>query len=278
MRSWRVFLRNRTAIACAFLFGFYVVIALLTQLEWIASPWNEAVAPSYTHPSLSEFKLWLGTDIFGRSVMYKTLHGARIALGIGLITTLISIPIGVGLGAAAGYFGGWIDEVVVWIYSTLSSIPNMMLLIAIAYAMGRGITAVYAALSVTAWISLARVIRGEVAKHKNREYVIAAQSLGASHSKRIFRHILPNISHFVIIHFSIQFMSAIKSEVLLSFLGLGAVGLPSWGIMIDDSKNELTRGVWWQLTGASTALFLVVLALNILGDALRDALDPKEQR
>lgn len=276
MRAWNSFGRNRLAVGCAVLFGFYVLIATLTQVGWIATPWDQVVGTSYQAPSLERFELWLGTDLFGRSVLYKTLHGARIALGVGLITSIISIPIGVCLGALAGYFGGWIDEAVIWIYSVLSSIPNMMLLIAITYALGKGMFAVYAALSITAWISLARVIRGEVSKHKQREYVLAAQSLGAGHTARIFRHILPNVSHFVIIHFSIQFMSAIKAEVLLSFLGLGAKNLPSWGVMIDDSKVELARGVWWQLTGASMALFLVVLALNILGDALRDALDPKE--
>jgi peptide/nickel transport system permease protein len=185
------------------------------------------------------------------------------------------MPVGVILGALAGYFGGWVDDLVVWFYTTLSSIPNIMLLVAITFVLGKGLTAIYVALGATAWVSLARVIRGEFIKHKSRDYVVAANSLGASHGSRIFKHILPNVSHFVIINTSIQFVSAIKSEVILSFLGLGVQGQPSWGVMIDDAKLEVMRGVWWQLTFATLGMTFVVLAFNILGDSLRDALDPK---
>lgn len=267
--------RDKLAMACLMLVGLYLGIALLTALGWLASPWDATVAAPYSPPSLHSVQLWLGTDIFGRSVFYKVLHGTRIAMGVGLVSCLISIPIGIILGALAGYFGGWVDDLVVWFYTTLSSIPNIMLLIAIAYVLGKGISAIYIALGITAWVGLARVLRGEFMKHKTRDYVVAAESLGAGHFSRIFKHILPNVSHFVIIHLSIQFMSAIKAEVILSFLGLGVQGQPSWGVMIDDAKLELSRGVWWQLAGATTAMFLIVLALNILGDSLRDALDPR---
>ena len=267
--------KDRIAIFCLGIVFVYAAIAFLTQVGILASPWDEVVGTPYQPPSLASSKLWLGTDIFGRSVLFKVLHGTRIAMSVGFVSSLISIPIGVFLGAVAGYFGGWVDDLVVWIYTTLSSIPNIMLLIAIAFVLGKGLTSIYVALGITAWVSLARVIRGEFIKHKTREYVIAAESLGASHVSRIFKHILPNVSHFIIISLSIQFMSAIKSEVILSFLGLGVQGQPSWGVMIDDAKLELSRGVWWQLAGATFAMFFVVLAFNILGDALRDALDPK---
>lgn len=268
-------LKSKLSLLCIAIILIYAVIAILAGIGWIAAPWDRVVGKSYDSPSMQSLELLFGTDIFGRSVFYKVIHGTRVAMSVGLVSTLISIPIGVVLGAAAGYFGGWVDDLVVWFYTTLSSIPNIMLLIAIAFVMGKGLTAIYVALGITAWVSLARVIRGEFIKHKNREYVIAAESLGAGHASRIFKHILPNVSHFIIIHFSIQFMSAIKSEVILSFLGLGVQGMPSWGIMIDDAKLELTRGVWWQLAAATGAMFFVILAFNILGDALRDALDPK---
>lgn len=267
--------KDRMAIACLGIVTFYALIALLSQMGLIASPWDRVVGTPYQAPSFGSLELILGTDIFGRSVFYKVLHGTRIAMSVGLVSSLISIPIGVSLGALAGYFGGWVDDLIVWFYTTLSSIPNIMLLIAIAYVMGKGLSATYVALGVTAWVSLARVIRGEFIKHKRRDYVVAAESLGAGHASRIFRHILPNVSHFVIINLSIQFMSAIKSEVILSFLGLGVQGQPSWGVMIDDARLELSRGVWWQLAGATVAMFFIVLAFNILGDALRDSLDPK---
>lgn len=267
--------QDKIAIGCVAIVFFYSLIALLAKMGWIASPWDRVVGSPYQAPSLSSLELILGTDIFGRSVFYKVIQGTRIAMSVGLVSSLISIPIGVFFGAIAGYFGGWVDDLVVWFYTTLSSIPNIMLLIAIAYVMGKGLTAIYVALGITAWVNLARVIRGEFIKHKQRDYVVAAESLGAGHLSRIFKHILPNVSHFVIINVSIQFMSAIKSEVILSFLGLGVQGQPSWGVMIDDARLELSRGVWWQLAGATIAMFFVVLAFNVLGDSLRDALDPK---
>ena len=175
----------------------------------------------------------------------------------------------------AGYFGGVVDEIIVWFYTTLSSIPSIMLLVAIAFILGKGTTTVFLALGLTSWVGLCRIVRAEVMKHKEREYIQAANAIGATHSRKMFRHILPNISHLLIINFTQTFDSAVKSEVVLSFLGLGVVGRPSWGTMIDDSKLELARGVWWQLAAATLAMFLIVLAFNILGDALRDALDPK---
>lgn len=273
--AWRRLKKDRLAIVSMVIIVLYAMLALLAKFDLIASPWNREVGGSYQAPSLSSIELWLGTDIFGHSVLYKTIQGTRIAMSVGLVTALISTPVGILLGAAAGYFGGWIDELVVWFYTTLSSIPNIMLLIGITVVMGKGMTAIYVALGVTAWVSLCRVMRGEFIKHKSRDYVSAAESLGAGHFSRMFKHILPNVSHFIIINISIQFVSAIKSEVILSFLGLGVQGQPSWGVMIDDSKMELSRGVWWQLAGASIAMFFVVLAFNLLGDSLRDALDPK---
>ena len=196
--------KDPIAILCMSIIVLYTVIGLLTQLGWIASPWDRVVATPYHPPTLDSFSMLLGTDIFGRSVFYKVLHGTRIAMSVGLVSSVISIPIGVTLGALAGYFGGWVDDLVVWFYTTLSSIPNIMLLIAIAFILGRGLTAIYVALGVTSWVSLARIIRGEFIKHKSRDYVLAAESLGATHRSRIFKHILPNVSHFIIINLSIQ--------------------------------------------------------------------------
>ncbi|MEK6706418.1 MAG: ABC transporter permease [Candidatus Poribacteria bacterium] len=267
--------KDRLAIICFFIIIFYALVALLTKIGVFASSWEDAVGPAYQPPSFDSIQLLFGTDIFGRSVFYKVIHGTRIAMSVGLVSSVISIPIGVLLGSMSGYFGRWVDDIVVWFYTTLSSIPNIMLLIAITFVLGKGITSIYIALGATAWVGLARVIRGEFMKHKERDYVVAAEGIGASNVSRIFKHILPNVSHFIIINLSIQFMAAIKAEVILSFLGLGVQGQPSWGVMIDDAKLELARGVWWQLAGATVAMFFVVLAFNILGDSLRDALDPK---
>jgi peptide/nickel transport system permease protein len=197
-------------------------------------------------------------------------------MSIGLVTSFIAIPIGVFLGALGGYFGGKIDEFIVWFYTTVDSIPDLLKIIAMSFVMGRGIITVYIAIGATTWVGLCRLIRAEFMKHKNRDYVFAAEALGAGHTRRMFTHILPNVFHIILINFSLRFVLAIKTEVILSYLGLGVEpGQPSWGVMIDDAKLELARGVWWQLAGASFAMFGLILAFNIFGDALRDALDPK---
>ena len=273
--AWNRLKQDKIAIVSLGVVLFYVIIAVLVWTGLLAGDHAQVVGPVEAEP----FQNWdyiLGTDIHGQSVLRKIIYGTKIAISVGLISSMIAIPIGVTLGALAGYFGGWVDEVIVWFYTTVSSIPGIMLLMSIAFILGRGITTVYIALGLTSWVGLCRLIRGEVLKHKNREYVQAAGAIGASHSRRLFKHIIPNVTHIVIISTSLQFQIAIKSEVILSYLGLGVeVGTPSWGTMINDAKAELIKGVWWQLAGATIAMFFVVLAFNILGDALRDALDPK---
>ncbi len=227
---------------------------------------------------------WLGTDFLGRSVLRKTLFGAKISLSVALFAALISIAIGVPLGAAAGYFGGWVDEFVVWLYTSLASIPGFLLLLAFAFVLRdatffghelRGLPAVFLALGLTSWVGLCRLIRGEVIKHRGRDYVTAARAYSASRATIIFRHILPNVTHLILIDFSLRVVGFIQAEVILSFLGLGPTDQPSWGVMIDDARLELSRGVWWQLAAATVAVFGIALPLNVASDALRDALDPK---
>lgn len=265
-------LADKTAMISLIIVLVYTGIALLSAMGVIAADWAKEVGSPDLPPSAEH---WFGTDIFGRSVFAKVLRGTQVAMSVGVATALISIPIGVFLGCVAGYFGGWVDDVVTWLYTTFSSIPNIMLLISITMILGKGLFAVYIALGATSWVTLSRLIRGEVMKHKEREYVQAAGAIGGGHMRKLFRHILPNVTHIIIINTSLQFQIAIKSEVILSYLGIGVQGEPSWGTMIDDAKLEISRGVWWQLAGATFAMFLIVLAFNLLGDALRDSLDPK---
>jgi len=278
-------LKNRMAIVSLAVVVFYMLIALLSLSGVIASDWSQEIGGAYDAPfwvkwvsgedaPFSMVHLF-GTDLLGRSVFLKMIKGTEVAMLIGFATGFITMVIGVFLGAIAGFFGGKVDEAIVWFYTTFSSIPGIMLLMAITFILGKGIFAVFLALGLTSWVSLCRLIRAEVIKHKNREYVHAAYSVGAGNMRRLFYHIIPNVSHLVIINFSLTFQMAIKSEVILSYLGLGVQGRPSWGIMIDDAKLELARGVWWQLLAATMAMFMIVLAFNLLGDALRDALDPK---
>lgn len=260
-----------TVIAMSVVF-LYALVALLSTTGLIVADWSKEVGPSYAPPS-SEYLF--GLDIFGRSVFAKTVKATEVAMSVGLVTGILTVIIGVTLGSLAGYYGGKTDEFLVWFYTVVSSVPGIMLLISIAFIVGKGILAVYLSLGLTSWTSLFRLIRGEFIRHKDREYVQAATAIGGGDFRKIFKHILPNVFHIVIINFSLQFQFAIKSEVILSYLGLGVQGVPSWGTMINDAKLELARGNWWQLAAATAAMLVVVLAFNILGDALRDALDPK---
>lgn len=265
-------LKDKIALTSMTIVGIYTIVAILVSLGVIASDWAKEVGPAYAPPSLDYI---FGTDIFGRSVFMKTLKGTQIAISVGLSTALISTIIGISLGSVAGYFGGKVDEIIVWFYTTFSSIPYIMLLVAITFIFNKGILAVYLALGLTSWVNLCRLIRGEVIRHKDREYIQAAGAIGGGDFRKLFLHIIPNVFHIVIIQFSLTFQTAIKSEVILSYLGLGVQGLPSWGVMIDDAKLELARDVYWQLGAATLAMFGIVLAFNLLGDSLRDALDPK---
>ena len=277
----RRFFRNPLAVGMLAVVVVYVVVALLVTFGGLAGDWAQEVGGSYEPPSGAN---WLGTDIFGQSVVRKTVYGAKISLTVAFLASLISLGIGVPLGAIAGYFRGFVDEVIVWLYSTLSAIPGLLLILAFAFVLrdktlfGRpltGIASVYLAIGLTSWVGICRLIRGEVIKHKGRDYVTAARAYGAPRGRIIVSHILPNVTHLILIDFSLRFVGFIHAEVILSFLGLGAKDEPSWGVMIDDARLELSRGVWWQMAAATGAIFLISLALNIVGDALRDALDPK---
>ena len=217
----------------------------------------------------------MGTDNLGRDVLQRTVQGARIAFLVGIVTSLIAIPIGMVLGCLAGYFGSWVDDVIVWLYSTVACMPGLLFILAISMAVGKGLLGVYLGIGLTTWVGLCRLMRGEVMKHRDRAYVMAARSLGFGSWRIIFRHILPNVFHIVIITFSLRFPAAIGTEVFMSFLGIGVQGEPSWGVMIGNARLRLWQGMWWEMTAVTVAILVVVLAFNLVGDALRDALDPR---
>ncbi len=272
-RALRILLKTRTAVICFGVGGLDVASAILGYLGALPD-FQERVGGSYEPPSLSFAKV-LGTDIFGRSVFYKLLIGTRTAMTIGIFVAAISIPLGVALGCLAGYYGGRVDAFIVWLYSVVSSIPYILLIIGISYVMGKGMVSICVAMGAVGWVGLCRLIRGEVMKHRNREYVLAVRLLGAGDLRVIFRHILPNVLHLAIITASLTVLSAIKSEVILTFLGVGIQDGASWGTMVADATGELVNGIWWPLAGVTVAMFAVIYALNVVGDALRDSLDPK---
>ncbi len=269
-------LKSPPALISLVLLIVYIVIVVLTAFGVVATDFaTTQMENSYAPPSLHHF---FGTDFFGRDVLDRAMQGTKIAFLVGFFSASIATLIGVSLGALGGYFGGWVDDFVVWLYTTLESIPYILLISAFAFALGQGLTNLYIALGLTGWVKLCRLIRSEFLKQKNLDYVQAAQAMGVGHFSKMFRHIFPNVAHLALIQFTLSFVFAIKAEVILSFLGLGVEpGTPSWGMMISDARVELTRGVWWNLLGATTFMFFLILSVNLLTDHLRSSLDPQSK-
>ena len=290
----RIF-RDPSAMICLVIIVLYALIAVGgVCYEWAAEHYEDITSFEDTSdydnknlpPSFEAPKFWFGTDWAGKSVLYKTLLGVKVSLTVGFMANIIAIPFGMLLGALAGFYGKWIDALVVWLFSTLASIPGIILLIAMRYAFQNappvlgidlgGIHGLYVTLGVISWIGTCRLVRAEVMKIRELDYVIAARAIGTPGFVILLRHVIPNVLHLAIINFSLGFVWAVKAEVILSYLNLGVpVGVPSWGRMINAARSDLFMGRWWELTFAVGAMFFLVLALNILGDRLRDALDPK---
>ena len=217
---------------------------------------------------------WMGTDNLGRDVSARLVQGSWISFQVGIGTSLIAIPLGVLLGLLGGYFGGKTDSLVVWLCATVASMPGLLFILAISLIAGKGILGILLGIGFTTWVGVCRTIRAEVMKHRDRAYVQAARVLGYSHLRIMFRHILPNVAHLILIQFSIRFPGSVATEVFISFLGIGVQGEPSWGVMIGNARMRLWQGVWWEMTFVTLAIFVLVLVFNHLADELRDILDP----
>ena len=218
-----------------------------------------------------------GGDKWGHDIVKKTIKGAETSIVVGLVAAALATFLGTIFGAVSGYFGGKTDDLFNWFYSIFTSVPYLLLVLAVAAVLQqKGVLTIVLILGLTGWTGTYRLIRAEYLKHKTREYVWAADAIGASHLRRIFVHIFPNVSHVALVQVSILVVGFIKSEVILSFLGFGVpVGTVSWGSMLNEAQNELILGKWWQLVAASAAMAILVTAFSLFTDALRDALDPK---
>ena len=247
--------------------------------------WFEAAAKVKTATVTKADTLILGGDQLGRDVLSKVVKGAQVSITVGLIAALLATVIGTVLGAIGGYFGGKAGDFLEWVYNVFTSIPYILLMFSVAAVLksgplanvlGSGVWTVIIILSVVGWTGIYRLVRAEYIKHRSREYVRAAEAIGATHASRMFVHILPNISHVVLVQLSLHVVSFIKAEVILSFLGLGVpIDMVSWGTMLSEAQNELVQGKWWQLAAATVFMATFVTAFALLTDALRDALDPK---
>lgn len=290
MLSLAVVLLYLAAAVGTELYAVYCDHCRITPIYQIADDNVRYAPPSPEH--------WLGTDYQGRDVFWRALAGSATAVKVGIIASLISAVIGVALGAVAGFYGGKFDDWVVWLYSTFASMPTLLFILAFALLVSRnflspgmmrcaeavgtvlraepGMLAVYLAIGLTGWVTLCRVVRGETMRLRTMPYIAAARVAGVSSPVIIWRHILPNVFHLVIIYFTLSFAGAIMLEVIVSYLGFGVQAAPSWGVMISDGQERLWRGIWWEIAAATAFMFGLVLALNVLGDALRDALDPRQ--
>jgi peptide/nickel transport system permease protein len=218
-----------------------------------------------------------GGDKWGRDVFKKAVKGTETSLVVGLVAALLAVAIATIMGAYAGYYGGRVDDFLNWVYSVFTAIPYLLLVLAIAAVLNqKGTLTVILILGLTGWTGIFRLVRAEYLKHRTREYVLAADAVGASHARRMFVHIFPNISHVVLVQLSLHVVLFIKMEVILSFLGFGVgVDTVSWGSMLNESQSELILGKWWQLAAATAAMAVLVTAFSLFTDALRDALDPR---
>ncbi|WP_343730306.1 ABC transporter permease [Duganella sp.] len=218
-----------------------------------------------------------GGDKWGHDVIKKTIKGGETSIVIGLAAALLAVSLGTLFGALAGYCGGVVDDCLTWFYSVFTAIPSVLMILAVAAVLQqKGVLTIVLILGLTGWTGPYRLMRAEYLKHRAREYVLAADAIGASHWRRMFGHIFPNVSHVALVQMSILAVGFIKAEVILSFLGFGVpVGVVSWGSMLNEAQSELILGRWWQLAAAATAMALLVTAFSLFTDALRDALDPK---
>ncbi|MBO7328363.1 MAG: ABC transporter permease [Lentisphaeria bacterium] len=300
--AWQKFKQDKWGVAALIVVIIYIFTAIGVEIYSFHCRsnrkipfYNLSTESRYAPPSKAHI---FGTDYQGRDVFARCTAGCASALKTGFIAGIIAVAIGVSLGMISGYCGGKTDEITVWLFSTFATMPTLLFILAFALLMSQeflspasaevlekiafllntepGMLGVYLAIGLTGWVTLCKVIRGETMKLKNLPFISAAKVAGVGTWTIIRRHILPNVFHLVIIYFTTLFASAIMLEVIVSYLGLGAQSSPSWGLMISDGQSRLWAGVWWEITFASSTLLILVLALNILGDSLRDALDPRK--
>ena len=273
-KAARKFGRDRLGMLALGVVLLYALAALGAWLGWWAGSWADLTGAKWEPVSSVH---WFGTNIIGQDIFDRAIYSTATAFEVGLSVALVATVIGAVLGAFAGFFvGSWIDEFLLWCMGVLDAIPFYLFVAAVAYALTDNPWAMQVAMIATFWVGTGRLIRGEVIKLRGMEYVEAAHSIGVPEVTIIFRHILPNTAHILLVQASITFVSAIKAEVILSFLGLGIRDGMSWGLMIDESTKEVLAGFYNNFLAASLLMFGLVMAFNAVADALQDALDPRK--
>ncbi|PSP67557.1 ABC transporter permease [Halobacteriales archaeon QS_1_69_70] len=300
--AWRRFKRNRLALAGAATIGFMTLCAIFAQPIRVpeqvpvlagqlvqpvalapADPANQEVLLGHQPPTTEHLFDWppsmlhlFGTDWAGRDILSRMMYGARWSLSIGFIAVVVALFIGVPLGAIAGYYGGYVDEVIMRVVDLLYAFPFIVLAIAVIAILGRGYWELVFALIVVGWLAYARILRGEILSVKENEYVTAAKALGATDRSVIVRHILPNAMAPVIVQATLSVGTVVLAAAALGFIGLGlSPASAEWGVMLRVEQDSMARGRWWAGFFPGLAIFVFVLAINLVGDGVRDAFDPQ---
>lgn len=252
------------------------VFALISLCVWsglLGQGWSEVSGDRFESMSRSH---WFGTNLLGQDILQRTLFGTATAFEVGLTVTVLSTLMGTVLGGLSGWYNqGWLDEFILWLKGVLDSIPFYLFAAAIAFALQGNPWAMHLAMILTFWTTTARIIRGEVIRIKEREFIEATRAIGLPGLKIVFRHVLPNTAHILLVQATIVFVAAINTEVILSFLGLGIQDGVSWGLMLAESSQEVLAGHFGNFVAAGTSLFLLLMGFNLLADALQDALDTR---
>ncbi len=274
-KAFRKFKRDKIGIAALTIVAVYVVIALGASFGVWAGQWDELLVDSgrsglsLAHP--------FGTNLNGQDIFQRAMFSTKTAFEVGVVVALLSSALGAIMGCLSGYFSGkLVDELILWAMGSIDCIPFYLFVAAVGFAMQESEFAMHVAMVATFWTGSARLIRGEVIKLKHFEFVEAARAIGVPSSLVMFRHILPNTFHILLVQTTITFISAIKAEVILSFLGLGMKDGISWGLMIAEASQEVSAGHFANLLSASGFLFVLVMAFNMFADSLQDALDPRK--
>ena len=270
--SFQRFCKNKVAVASALILISLIVICFIAPLITSYDPEKQVLSERLLSPSI---KHWWGTDQYGRDIFTRCVYGCRVSLSVGIISQLITTIIGYFMGVTAGYVGGKTDDAISFVMQVFSSFPFLLFAMALMYALGPGITNLYISLGLLSWASTAKLIRGQVMQLKGQEYIHACKVDGGSTLRIILKHLLPNCIPMLIVSITLGIPSAILSEASLSYLGLGVPSpKPSWGSMIAESQNFIRSNTYYSLF-PGLCIIVTVMAFNMMGDGLRDALDPK---
>jgi peptide/nickel transport system permease protein len=273
-RLWSQLRNDRAGLAGLLIVSLFFLVAAGVWAGWLGQGWSAANGGRWESAG-AEF--WFGTNILGQDIFQRSIYSIRTAFEIGLVVSLASTVLGAILGALAGWYQGtWVDGTILWLKGVLDSIPFYLLVAAVAFALHGKPWAMQVAMIATFWTTTGRLVRAEVMKIKSREFIAAAQAIGLPDLLILSRHVLPNTLHILLIQASIAFVAAIKTEVILSFLGLGIQDGVSWGLMLAESTQEVLAGHFNNFMAASLMLFVLLLGFNLFADALQDAFDPKQ--